>query len=383
MIMSLQHLGATPDSTLSIQLVRALVDEVERERGGTGAFGHALLAAAGLDPDLLQEKTTRVSRESLYRMFEAAVRLTGEPAFALRWTETLGSHSFSPLSALLVHAPTLREALEALDRYHRLLADQDSFDVQEAGDKVIVRCCVDAGESALVQRFVAEMALAGMVKLLRYFSQQLRPCSVSFAYPAPEYSADYERVFHGAEQFEQPYTGLTFDRALLNAPSPHDDQDVYGALRCVAEQRMLRLVRKTPYAQRVQEHLVNHGPAHRVGMAAVARGLGLSVRSLRRRLEAEGTTYNALLNESLGIIAKQLIRDGATSVQEIAFEMGFSDTSSFHRAFKRWTGLTPRTYQAALGQTDGARAHREGAQGVDDGPAVGLVGANFEVETSA
>jgi AraC-like DNA-binding protein len=63
-------------------------------------------------------------------------------------------------------------------------------------------------------------------------------------------------------------------------------------------------------------------------------------------LEAEGTSYNTVVNESLGILAKQLIRNSAGSVQEIAFEMGFADTSSFHRAFKRWTGMTPRAYRA-------------------------------------
>ena len=88
-------------------------------------------------------------------------------------------------------------------------------------------------------------------------------------------------------------------------------------------------------------------PPQRADMSTVARALGMSVRSLRRRLAEEGKSYNDLANEALAAVAKQLLRDKRRTIQETAYDLGFSDTSTFHRAFKRWTGMTPSTFREA------------------------------------
>src|SRR5690606_23615634 len=102
----------------------------------------------------------------------------------------------------------------------------------------------------------------------------------------------------GRERFDQPFTALVFDRALLDATSPHQDDDVCEALQSVAERRLLRISQRTPYAIRVRDFLVREGFPHRTDMESVARALGMSVRSLRRRLEAEGKAYNDILSEA-------------------------------------------------------------------------------------
>jgi AraC-like DNA-binding protein len=80
-------------------------------------------------------------------------------------------------------------------------------------------------------------------------------------------------------------------------------------------------------------------------MDTVARSLGLSARSLRRRLADEDKSYAEVANEARAIVAKHLLRDKRKTIQETAYELGFSDTSTFHRAFKSWTGMTPRAYR--------------------------------------
>ena len=80
-------------------------------------------------------------------------------------------------------------------------------------------------------------------------------------------------------------------------------------------------------------------------MNAAARALGLSVRSLRRRLAEEGRAYHDIASDALAAVAKQFLEDGQHTIQETAYEMGFSAPSTFHRAFKRWTGTTPTAYR--------------------------------------
>ena len=81
-------------------------------------------------------------------------------------------------------------------------------------------------------------------------------------------------------------------------------------------------------------------------MQAVALALGISVRSLRRRLAAEGRSYQSVESEALATAAKRLLRDERRTIQDTADRMGFADTTAFHRAFKRWTGTTPSAYRA-------------------------------------
>jgi AraC-like DNA-binding protein len=82
-------------------------------------------------------------------------------------------------------------------------------------------------------------------------------------------------------------------------------------------------------------------------MDEAARSVGLSVRSLRRRLSSEGSSYQTVANEALVIVAKHLLMPKQYSIQETAYAMGFADARSFHRAFRRWTGVTPGAYRRA------------------------------------
>jgi AraC-like DNA-binding protein len=99
-------------------------------------------------------------------------------------------------------------------------------------------------------------------------------------------------------------------------------------------------------AERLKQHLISRSPLGAApDMTAVARDLGMSERSLRRRLAQEGASYKAILNEAFGTAATWLLSDSDRTIQETAHAMGFSDPSAFHRAFKRWTGMTPKQYR--------------------------------------
>jgi AraC-like DNA-binding protein len=189
------------------------------------------------------------------------------------------------------------------------------------------------------------MTMVGFFHIFRDFAGKDQPQRVNFAYAAPAYSREYARVFEQLERFDQPFTGIQVDRGLLKAASPHKDEDIHDALRTVVERRMPRLPQQGPCALRVRELLIQRGWPDRLDMEIVARTLGYSVRSLRRRLAEEGKSYRAVENDAFAIVAKQRLRDEQRTIQEAAYELGFSDTTTFHRAFKRSTGTTPMKYR--------------------------------------
>ena len=144
----------------------------------------------------------------------------------------------------------------------------------------------------------------------------------------------------------------------MDAASPHKDEDLHDALRSVAERRVLRLTDRTPYAQRIKDFLVRQASPQHSDMKTVASALGLSVRSLRRRLDAEGESYTAISNDACAIVAKRLLLERRCTIQEAAYALGFSDTTTFHRAFQRWTVMTPSAFRQDAHGTDERKKQR-------------------------
>lgn len=332
----------TRESTLSAGVARGLIHAAER----AGVPRVELLRAAGIAPEQLERPDGRVPRSEIYRLCELAMTLSNDPALGLHWGATHDGYTFDIVAQLLAHSPTLGAGLESLSKFQRLLTDQPSYHIIESADHVVIRCMGAPGESLRVQRFLSEMTVTGFWRLICAFSVDGRPERVSFQYPAPPYRAEYTPIFEGTERFDQPFTGIVFDSALMNAVSPHHDDDMQAVLRSVAERRLLRVKERTPYALRVREHLVKQGPRRGADMDTVARSLGLSARSLRRRLAVEGQTYERVADEAQAIMAKHLLTTTQLTLQETASTLGFSHMSTFHRAFKRWTGTTPLSYRA-------------------------------------
>jgi AraC-like DNA-binding protein len=282
------------------------------------------------------------------------MQLTRDPALGLHWAQREGGMNFAPVTHLLLYTGSLRKALELMLKFEPLLSDERVFELVESEGKVAIRCRRLQTASAMMQTFWAAIGLAGLFRLIRFFCPQVRPDRVAFEHAAPEYSAEYVRYFGCEVSFEQPFTEIVLEQALLDAPSRMQDDGVHGALQGLAERRIQQLARPASYSLRIRDFLVQQERAYCVDMKTVADSLGVSIRTLRRRLAAEGSSYRAVENEALTIVATRLLREPQRSIQEVAHAMGFSEVSIFHRVFKSWTGLTPGAYRASLAAGPGA-----------------------------
>lgn len=333
--------GAQPGNTVSIRVVRSLIGAVEAR----GAESAPILSALGIEPEALEAADLRLPFAAWDPAIEAALDAIGDPAFGLHWAESLTESTFSPLSNLLSHSATLGDAINALTQFRYLLSDDIRFSVREDEDCARVEIAKVPGESPRVQRFVAEMIVVGLWRLLRAFKPDARLLALTFDYPAPSYEPEYTRILGQSASFAQESSGFSFDRLLLSAAAQYRDADLHDTLKSHTEQRLMLLRQRVSYAARVRALLIQHnGPRH-ISMLDVARTLGLAERTLRRRLAEEGTNYDAVASAALASIATTWLLDGQRTIQETAFELGFTDRAAFHRAFKRWTGTTPASFR--------------------------------------
>jgi AraC-like DNA-binding protein len=246
---------------------------------------------------------------------------------------------------LISHAPTLRSAVQGLHRFHRLLNDRPALSlVEEDGTAAL---CFDAGPgSPRCRRFDADYNVTCLYRMVRYFARDKKPARVEFEHVAPPYEAEYARLFESAQRFKQPATRILFSRELLDVPQLHQDAEMYSVLEAQAQRRITRLAREASYSDRVFEYLLERAAPDRRDMSAAAREVGLSIRSLRRRLSDEGGSFNDIAEKALAARAKRFLCDEGRSLDEAAYLLGFSERSAFCRAFKRWTGTTPAQYRS-------------------------------------
>lgn len=337
-----EMLEVTQETSVSVNVVRALLDTAEHK----GIPRTMLLAAAERDTSWVDVPDGQVPRSEVYHLFEVALDISEDGPLALHWGAGLQDQALNVVPYLIKYASTLRQAFDALARFSRLLADESGTRIIEHGNLVTIRWQRPKGASPRVLRFLREMTLAGLYRLIRSYSPSGRVERVSFEHAAPSYRDAYSQVFDGNERFDEAFTGIVFDRALMNAVSPYKDEDLHCVLSALAERRLMHVTDCTPYSVRAHEVLARQRAPQRVPMEFVARELDISVRSLRRRLSEEGKSYRCVANDACMTVATRMIADERRTIQETAYEMGFSDPNSFHRAFKRWTGTTPSEFRA-------------------------------------
>jgi AraC-like DNA-binding protein len=175
------------------------------------------------------------------------------------------------------------------------------------------------------------------------------PHMVEFAFEEPADTSEQTRVFQCPIRWGATRTAIAFSAGQLDTPLAHANPALSATLHRHAEQLLAGMSSSRTFASRVREHVVAALQTAEPTAEDVARGLKMSERTLRRRLQEDGTSFTDLVSDVRRELSLSYLNDQRLSLTEIAFLLGFSNVSAFHRAFRRWTGVTPSEHRRKIG----------------------------------
>jgi AraC-like DNA-binding protein len=327
------------EPTVAAGFARGLMDFAVQK----GAARESLAQRSGIDAADLEDQDRRIPLARYVALMRAAKDLTGDPALALHFGESVDIREMSIVGLIGQACATAMEAFAQVNRYARLtvdvdLAGGDRLDMQADARGLWV---VDTRSDPNAFPELTESSFARMASSARRLGVSGLMKAVHVTHPAPEHAAEYHRVLQAPVTFESERNAVLIDPAVMATPIALQPRYAFGVLSERAEALLKELESATTMRGRVEALLLPMLHTGNASAEAAAARLGLSRQTLYRKLKAEGATFEEVLDSLRHRLALDYLDGKKASVNEVAYLVGFSDRASFSRAFKRWTGVRP------------------------------------------
>jgi AraC-like DNA-binding protein len=307
----------------------------------------ALFHGAGLDTTALSDPDSRFPTERVSRLWQLAVARSGNPAIGLANSNVVKPASFDVVAYTMMSSPHLLGLLELLSRYVDIVSDAASLVITEddEGYRMILEL-FGGGQPVPRQRF--EFDLMTILSFCRWVTNRdLHPLAVELRFPPPAELQPYQEAFKCPLRFNAPANALLFARADAISPLPTAHPLLAEVHDRLASERLQRLDH-AQMSSRVRAAIIRQLPHGEPRRTEIASALQVSGRTLQRHLEAEGTSFERLLDDTRRELAQQYLGQTHVSLADAAYLLGFRSQSSFFRASKRWFGTSPRHYRIRL-----------------------------------
>ncbi|HMG56468.1 MAG TPA: AraC family transcriptional regulator [Kofleriaceae bacterium] len=328
---------------IAIQAIWPLL-QVLRARGVDAA---ALCGELGLGDLALGDLHARLPLACLDRLWQRAAERLGDPDLGLHVAEAVQPDSFGLLSYLGTASATCGEGLERVIRYFRLLSDGSRYQLDVSAGVATITVAQDPAAVAPVRHRIEFAVTVLHCYARRAIDGDWQVSDVCFAHAAPAGLAEHRRIYGRVPRFGALRSGLSFTAALLGRPLRTRNLALAQLLEHLADRMLAELPSDTTVAAALRGLYLSHGFEHELTLELAARRLRLSPRTLQRRLREEGTSHNAVIDDARRSLASRLLTQSGLAIAEVAFALGFSEPGALHRAFKRWTGMTPAAFRRA------------------------------------
>ena len=326
--------------TIAICFVAAALQSVR----GRDLDADELLAKVGLSSSLLQVPQARVSAKhygALWRAIAAAL----DDEFFGQDSRRMKTGSFAMLCHSVLGCKTLGHALDRSLRFYALILDDISGttqrDAREA--RIVLHDRVPGAEHRVFAHELLLMLLYGVSCWL--VGRRIAILRTEFSYAAPAHSAEYRLMYCADLRFNRPNTLLAFEAGYLDLPVVQNERSAKEFLRCAPENILLKYKNVSSLSARVRRRLRQFLPGSVPDFEELAGDMAMTPATLRRRLQDEGESYQSIKDHLRRDLAISYLSHSSRSVMDIAVELGFSERSAFHRAFRKWTGASPGEFR--------------------------------------
>jgi AraC-like DNA-binding protein len=313
-----------------------------------GGSPDEVLRAAGVPRSAFSGFDGFIANAAFSRVLEEAARLTGDGFFGLHFGERFDPTDLGALHYVVCNSPTVADAIANIVRYIHVHNRGATvwWDVEGTRGYLCYKLTAAGTES---QRQHNEFSMAVSVKGFRMLAGPLwTPSRIQFMHPVPDDLAELIRVFGCGLGFGHSCNAVVFDRDLLERVVPDADPRLYPILK----EHVERVLSESPMSNDVLR-AVSRAIAESFGdghpsLERIGKKLGISSRTLERRLNEHGVVFRNLVSDIRRRLALDHLKRGTRTLAEIAFLLGYSEVSAFNRAFKRWCGSTPSQYRGTV-----------------------------------
>ena len=304
-----------------------------------------LLARVGIPSSVLDEPLARVSFDQYRGLIQLLWQHLDDEQLGFG-RRPIRYGTFALMSRSVIQCATLGAALRRAQRTYALIQDgKPHLRVEEEGDLI----CVVFDDSQLddPEHFAAEMMLVTWHRFSSWLiKQQIHLHEVRFNYAAPQYSREYDLTFSAPLRFEAGQTAVCFNTSYLAASVLQDSASLRVFLQNAAHELLWRREYKDLLSSRIRVMFAHDPQGPSLDLRTVAARLGTSSQTLRRHLSIhEGLGFQDVKDQWRRDVSISLLSETGLPIAEIARRIGFSETSAFHHAFKKWTGLTASAYR--------------------------------------
>jgi AraC-like DNA-binding protein len=310
------------------------------------------LASVGLSQDVVDRADSELPLSSYIQLLETAAEHV-DPCLGLR----MGLGQLSPPASgsylgAFGHAARsardVRAMLNFISRYLVVHAHANELTWYLRGGRVEVHYQL-TDPSITRRRQDAEFAMAGLfATLCKVTNNKFAPLRVDFAHPQPADISLHQQEFQCPLRFDQSINAMIWPGAMLEEPLVTADERLFQALQPFLEEHRKKRLADTELTARISQTIADNLRAGHVGLDAIAKQLGFSPRTLQRRLQEQDLEFNTLVEEIRIAKALQYMENSTRSINDIALGLGYTEASSFTRAFRRWTGLSPREFRQQI-----------------------------------
>ena len=309
-----------------------------------GVDSDAFLESLGIDPAIIKAPDTYIPVDQYLLIQDEAAVYTNDPYFGLHMGEYAEAGSWSILGYLMMNCKTLGEAFAKSGRYSRIIGNMIEGSVKFRFNKIKL-ILFTPPHAPKMTRHCFESTISSSVRMMRTLTGvHLSPVEVTFAYPEPESTAEYARIFNCPVKFGHKENSYTIPLSFVNKPIPMANPALLEHFEVYAQNVIAEMDRLDEYTRMVTKIILSKLDDEKLSINKVAKELAISVRTLQNRLKEEGTFFSQLHRDIRQQLAQKYLRENYT-VEDITYLLGFSEPSVFRKAFKKWSGVTPRQFR--------------------------------------